>query len=101
MIARLIHLPESQSFFLLGPRQTGKSTLIDNSFKDRIWKIDLLMTDQFLKYTKYPEQLRLEALEKIEKREDACEMWKRYADMADGLEDRDNVAAHMRASGCR
>jgi len=67
MITRLIHLPESQSFFLLGPRQTGKSTLIDNSFKDKIWKIDLLMTDQFLKYSKYPEQMRLEAIEKIEK----------------------------------
>ena len=67
MITRIVQLPESLSFFLLGPRQTGKSTLIDYFFKDNTWKIDLLMTDQFLKYSKYNEQLRLEALEKIEK----------------------------------
>jgi predicted AAA+ superfamily ATPase len=65
MINRICKLPKSQSFFLFGPRQTGKSTLVDSTFKERTWKIDLLMTDQFLKYSKYPEQMRREALEKI------------------------------------
>ena len=67
MIARLINIPKTQSFFLFGPRQTGKSTLIETTFRENIWKIDLLMTDQFLKYTKNPEQFRLESIEKIEK----------------------------------
>ncbi|MEW6185143.1 MAG: ATP-binding protein [Thermodesulfobacteriota bacterium] len=67
MIARLLNPPRSQSFFLFGPRQTGKSTLIDALFKENIWKIDLLLSDQFIKYAKFPEQFRLEAIEKIEK----------------------------------
>ncbi len=65
MINRICNLPKSQSFFLFGPRQTGKSTLIGSTFKEQIWKIYLLMTDQFLRFSKYPEQLRQVSLEKI------------------------------------
>jgi predicted AAA+ superfamily ATPase len=39
---------------------------VNAAFTSKVWKIDLLMTDQFLKYSKYPDLLRLEALEKIE-----------------------------------
>jgi uncharacterized protein len=60
-------LPDSQSFFLFGPRQTGKSTLVDHTFGKGAWKIDLLMTDVFLRYAKYPDLFRREALEKIER----------------------------------
>ena len=38
-----------------------------DAFTSEVWKIDLLMTDQFLKYSKHTDLLRLEALEKIEK----------------------------------
>ena len=67
MVNRICNLPRSQSFFLFGPRQTGKSTLVDDRFGRSVWKIDLLLTDQFLTYSKYPERFRLEALQKIEK----------------------------------
>ena len=67
MINRFCNLPRSQSFFLFGPRQTGKSTLVYDRFGKSAWKIDLLLTDQFLAYSKYPERFRLEALQKIEK----------------------------------
>lgn len=60
-------MPDSQSFFLFGPRQTGKSTLVDHAFAKGAWKIDLLMTDVFLRYAKYPDLFRREALEKIER----------------------------------
>lgn len=67
MIHRICNLPTSQSFFLFGPRQTGKSTLVDHTFGQGAWKIDLLMTDVFLRYAKHPDLFRREALEKIEK----------------------------------
>ncbi|MBT3368745.1 MAG: ATP-binding protein [Nitrospina sp.] len=67
MISRICDLPLNRSFFLLGPRQAGKSTLVNSAFTRKVWKINLLMTDQFLKYSKHPERLRLEALEKIER----------------------------------
>ena len=66
MIDRYIQLPPHHSFFLFGPRQTGKSTLIQNRFPDKgLWQIDLLNTDLFFKYSKQPSVFRLEALEKI------------------------------------
>jgi uncharacterized protein len=66
MLKRIVQLPSKQSFFLFGPRLTGKSTLVDSRFRKAVWKIDLLQTDQFLKYSKYPDLFRKEALEKIQ-----------------------------------
>lgn len=65
MIARIIELPPEKSFFLFGPRQTGKSTLLSHTYGDKTWSIDLLFSDLFLKYSKRPEIFRLEAMEKI------------------------------------
>jgi len=67
MINRICNMPTSQSFFLFGPRQTGKSTLVDHTFTEGTWKIDLLMTDVYLRYSKYPDLFRREVLEKIER----------------------------------
>jgi len=64
MIGRLLILPEDKSFFLLGPRQTGKTTLINSVFHERVYKINLLLSDQFLKYSKSPSLFRNEVLEK-------------------------------------
>jgi predicted AAA+ superfamily ATPase len=47
----------NQSFFLLGPRGTGKSTFIKNEFPEALY-IDLLLPDVFRSYTAYPERLR-------------------------------------------
>ena len=67
MVNRLIELPKKQSFFLFGPRQTGKSTLVEKRFTKNIWKVNLLYTDVFLKYSKDPARFRYESVEKIEK----------------------------------
>lgn len=68
MLKRLISLPENNSFFLFGPRQTGKSTLIKHLWKgDKVWEINLLHTEQFLKYLKQPHLFRKEAEYKIHK----------------------------------
>jgi predicted AAA+ superfamily ATPase len=66
MIKRLVKLPENKSFFLFGPRQSGKTTLVNSVFKSRIYKINLLLSDQFFKYSKDPSLLRKEVIEKKE-----------------------------------
>lgn len=48
---------EKQSFFLLGPRGTGKSTFIKNTFPDALY-LDLLLPDVFRNYVARPERLR-------------------------------------------
>lgn len=69
-IKRVAILPKNKSFFLLGPRQTGKSTLITRRFTDpwpqKVWKVDLLRYELYLKYSKNPELFRKEALNKIQ-----------------------------------
>ena len=63
MYPRKIDLPfpPRESFFLWGPRQTGKSTLLRHRYPDAIW-IDLLKADEFRRSTQRPERLREELL---------------------------------------
>lgn len=49
--------PEKQSFFLLGPRGTGKSTFIKTSYPDALY-LDLLLPDLFRSYSAKPERLK-------------------------------------------
>lgn len=71
MIPRMIKLPiDRKSFFLLGPRQVGKSTLVQKALegKEHI-AINLLLTDELLKYKAEPSILRREmeyALKRME-----------------------------------
>ncbi len=54
MYKRTIDLPQNkESFFLWGPRQTGKSSLLATRYPDAT-HIDLLSTDNFVKYTRQP-----------------------------------------------
>jgi len=46
-----------ESYFLWGPRQTGKSTLLKKLYPDSLW-FDLLKTDVFLLFQRNPSQLR-------------------------------------------
>lgn len=66
MINRVVELPRRQSFFLFGPRQTGKSTLIESRYAKSLWKIDLLLSDLFFKYSEDPSLFRREAVEKMQ-----------------------------------
>lgn len=66
MIKRACRLPKTDSFFLLGPRQTGKTTLIFERWSDTpMWAVDLNNIENYLKYSKNPEIFRKEAAEKI------------------------------------
>lgn len=58
MYTRNLSVPK-HSFFLFGPRGTGKTTWLRKAFKSAKW-IDLLRSEQLLKYLRRPEQLRLE-----------------------------------------
>jgi predicted AAA+ superfamily ATPase len=56
MIPRFFR-PAKGSFFLFGPRGTGKSTWLRALMKDALW-IDLLEPDTFRSYSARPERLR-------------------------------------------
>jgi predicted AAA+ superfamily ATPase len=62
MYKRLLQLPTKpkKSFFLWGPRQTGKTTLLKAIYADA-YRIDLLKTDELMRYTRNPAILREEA----------------------------------------
>lgn len=55
-VKRLFKIPK-QSFFLFGPRGTGKSTYLRKHFKNSIW-IDLLKPEDLRYYKAFPERLR-------------------------------------------
>ena len=61
MYQRLVELPPpgSETFFLWGPRQAGKSTLLRRCYPDGFW-VDLLKADEFRSYVTRPERLREE-----------------------------------------
>lgn len=61
MIQRRIRLPKAgtETFFLWGPRQTGKSTLLKATYPDALW-LDLLKSEEFRRYLENPEWLRAE-----------------------------------------
>ena len=54
-IPRFFQEPE-QSFFLFGPRGTGKSTYLKHQYPDALW-IDLLKPDVFRNYSANPERI--------------------------------------------
>jgi predicted AAA+ superfamily ATPase len=66
MIKRWLRLPKKTSFFLFGPRQTGKSTLVGETLERDFWTVNLLLNEPFTRYSKYPELFRKEAVQKIE-----------------------------------
>ena len=61
MLTRLLHLPPpgTETFFLWGPRQVGKSTLLRQRYP-HARRIDLLKSDELRRYATRPELLRQE-----------------------------------------
>ena len=61
MFTRNLDLPApgTETFFLWGPRQAGKSTLLRQHYSKSRW-IDLLKSDEFRRYNDHPERLRQE-----------------------------------------
>lgn len=59
---RLLALPPkpTRSFFLWGPRQTGKTTLLKDLYPEAR-RLDLLKTDELIRYLRTPSLLREEA----------------------------------------
>jgi hypothetical protein len=62
---RLLTLPERRSCILLGPRQTGKSTLVGGILPRDVWSVDLLEHDTFLRFAREPGRFRREAEARI------------------------------------
>ncbi len=65
MISRICDIPEKMSFFLFGPRQTGKSTLVRKHLRPGAWEVNLLKHEEFIKYSQHPEIFRKECHAKI------------------------------------
>lgn len=63
MIRRTLQLPAKpkESFFLWGPRQSGKSMLLEATYPDAVW-YDLLKTDLYIRLLERPSLLREELL---------------------------------------
>jgi len=63
MFTRGLQLPAAgrETFFLWGPRQTGKTTLLRQSYPDATW-VDLLKADEYRRYLERPELLREELI---------------------------------------
>ena len=62
-VLRTLALPDAgtETFFLWGPRQVGKTTLLRHAYPDALW-VDLLKADEFRRYATNPERLREELL---------------------------------------
>lgn len=56
-----LDFPKGQTIILLGPRKTGKTTFLKQTFPNSLF-IDLLQSDLVRKYSTHPERLRQELL---------------------------------------
>jgi predicted AAA+ superfamily ATPase len=64
MNSRILSFPESGSFFLFGPRQTGKTTLVRSRYPEA-WYVNLLFEETFFRYSSEPGLFQRQAAEQI------------------------------------
>lgn len=68
MFKRLVKLPKNKSFFLFGPRQTGKSTLLRSLFSvENTLTFDLLKSEEYFRLSSQPELFREEVIHRHKK----------------------------------
>ncbi|ETR70103.1 MAG: hypothetical protein OMM_09069 [Candidatus Magnetoglobus multicellularis str. Araruama] len=67
MYTRLINSTKSKSFYLFGPRQTGKRTFVRSLIESKDLYIDLLPQRTYIHYAKHPGLLREEILAHAQK----------------------------------
>lgn len=68
VLKRSFHPPLRHSFFLFGPRQTGKSTLLKSVFSpEQTLYYDLLRTEEYLRLSENPSLFREEVLSRDQK----------------------------------
>lgn len=62
MLKRFINIPKNKSFFLFGPRQTGKTSLINTTFSDKtsVLSYNLLNSEEYMRLSARPQLLREE-----------------------------------------
>jgi len=70
MFVRNLNPKISKSYFLFGPRQTGKSTFVKSLMTEKDLYIDLLPQRSFLNYAKNPGRLREEILGHLRRYDD-------------------------------
>ncbi|MBI2995561.1 MAG: ATP-binding protein [Candidatus Melainabacteria bacterium] len=69
MVSRLVKLPKGKSFFIFGPRQVGKSTLLKNTFNDsECIYYDFLKTELYEKFKTEPNLFREEIVHRNKKK---------------------------------
>lgn len=67
MLFRSVKLPKNKSFFLFGPRQTGKSTLLKSLFPAQTTlTYDLLNTQEYLRLSAHPSLFKEEVASRSE-----------------------------------
>lgn len=74
IVRNMVDFPHNASFFLFGPRQTGKTTALLEFLNSpqkkkpvKFWHVNLLLSKSFLIYKKNPEQFSRDAVHQIEK----------------------------------
>jgi len=66
MINRLLKIPKKHSFFIFGPRQTGKSTLLGRKFvRPKVMYYDLLKSEEYLRLSAHPGLFREEVSARV------------------------------------
>lgn len=105
MFKRGLRLPKAgtETFFLWGPRQTGKTTLLQATYPDAFW-IDLLKADEFRRYLSNPELLRGELAERASVRQvviDEVQKVPQLLDEAHWLHERRGVRFALCGSSAR
>ncbi|MCP4576120.1 MAG: ATP-binding protein [Deltaproteobacteria bacterium] len=70
MVTREFNPTKLKSYFLFGPRQTGKSTFVKSLLTDKDLYIDLLPQRNFLNYAKNPGRVREEILAHLKRYND-------------------------------